>query len=122
MALGPYKSEKLLAYFYPIIIGCGFICVITSAIAWNHWKYVLDTCVEVNCGCILNGISTLTYFTGGHVAYCYWATFGLIVSMCIAFIFGSYHFFRICIASGGNRRSTHTVRQKYWSFLYVEHF
>lgn len=110
--MGPYKSEKLLSYFYPLIIAFGFLCSVTSAVAWNHWKYVLDTCVERNCGCILNGVSTITYFTGGHIAYCHWATFGLILSMAVAFIFGSYHVFRVCIASGSTRQSSHSVRQR----------
>lgn len=106
------KSELLLAYFYPLIIVFGFICSVTSAVAWNHWKFVLDSCVEQNCGCILNGISTITYFRGGHIAYCHWATFGLIVSMLFALVFGSYHVFRVCISSGPKRVSSHSVRQK----------
>lgn len=111
--MDPFKSEKWLAYFYPIIIALGFVCSVTSAVAWHHWKYVLDTCIEVNCGCILNGVSTLTYFYGGHVAYCYWATFGLVVSMFVALIFGSYHVFRVCISSGRSRAiSSHSVRQR----------
>lgn len=113
MALNPYKSETILAYLYPFIIACGFVCSVTSAVAWHHWKYVLDTCIEVNCGCILNGISTITYFRGGHIAYCIWATFGLVVSMFVALIFGSYHVYRVCIASGKPpRSSSHSVRQR----------
>lgn len=111
--MGPYKSEKLLAYFYPILIALGFVCSVTTAVAWNHWKYVLDTCVDrENCGCILNGVSTITYFRGGHIAYCHYATFGLILSMAVALIFGSYHVFRICISTGYKRSSSHSVRQR----------
>lgn len=107
-----HKHEKLLAIFYPLIIACGFVCSVTTAVVWNHWKYVLDTCVEWNCGCILNGISTLSYFNGGHVAYCHWATFGLILSMVVAIVFGIYHVYRVCMSSGKNRRGQHSVRQK----------
>lgn len=110
--LDPHKSERLLAHFYPLIIAFGFICSVTSAVAWNHWKYVLDTCVERNCGCILNGVSTITYFTGGHIAYCHFATFGLFISIAVALIFGSYHVFRICISSGSHRASRRSVRQR----------
>lgn len=107
------KREKLLAISYPLLIACGFICCVTSATAWNHWKYVLDTCVnEINCGCILNGISTITYFTGGHVAYCHVATFALLFPMLAAFILGSYHVWRVCMSSNHSR--THTMRQRYY--------
>lgn len=112
--MGPYKSEKLLAYCYPILIALGFVCSVTTAVAWNHWKYVLDTCVDrENCGCILNGVSTITYFRGGHIAYCHYATFGLILSMAIALIFGSFHVFRVCISTGYKRSSSHSVRQRW---------
>lgn len=108
-----FKSEKFLSVFYPLIIIFGFVCGVTSAIAWNHWKFVLDTCVERNCGCILNGVSTITYFTGGNIAYCHYATFGLLLSIAAAIIFGSYHVWRICMNTGGGKTSRHSVRQRY---------
>lgn len=110
--MDPQRSEKLLAYFYPLIIAFGFLCSITSAIAWNHWKYVLDTCVERNCGCILNGVSTITYFTGGHVAYCHFATYGLLISIAVAVLLGTYHVWRVCMSTGNRRVSRHSVRQR----------
>lgn len=115
-----YDQERLLAIYYPLIVAFGFVCSVCTAIAWNHWKYVLDTCVnEINCGCILNGVSTITYFTGGHVAYCHWATFGLILPILVAIVFGCYHVFRVCFVSGSKRRrrrEQHTVRQRYTFF------
>lgn len=106
-----YKREKLLAIFYPLIVGAGFIGSVTTAIAWNHWKYALDTCVEVNCGCILNGRNTITYFIGGHIAYCHLATFGLLFPLLAAVILGTYHVWRVCMSSSPSR--THTVRQRF---------
>lgn len=108
------KDEKFLSYFYPLIVVFGFVCTITSAIAWNHWKYVLDTCVERNCGCILNGVSTITYFTGGHIAYCHYVTFALLFSAAVAIVFGCYHLWRLCMAKGSGRSaSRHSVRQRF---------
>lgn len=106
------KSDKYLSYFYPLIIVCGFVCCVTSAIAWNHWKYVLDTCVERNCGCILNGVSTITYFTGGHIAYCHYVTFALLLSTAAAIIFGSYHVWRECMGKDVRKASRHSIRQR----------
>lgn len=117
------NHEKLLAIFYPLVVACGFICSVTTAVAWSHWKYVLDTCVstsyyEVNCGCILKGLSTITYFIGGHVGYCHWATFGLLLPMFIAIIFGCYHVWRICFGVRGKRHGQQTVRQRYSTLAY----
>lgn len=110
---GAYDQEKVLAICYPLVLVCSFVTVVTTAIAWNHWKYVLDTCVETNCGCILNGISTITYFTGGHVAYCHWATFGLVLPVLMAVFFGCYHVWRVCLSTGHTRRgSRQTVKQR----------
>lgn len=117
------NHEKLLAIFYPSVVACGFICSVTTAVAWNHWKYVLDTCVstnywEVNCGCILKGLSTITYFVGGHVGYCHWATFGLLLPMFVAIVFGCYHVWRVCFGVRGKRHGQQTVRQRYSWFTY----
>lgn len=106
------KSEKYLSICYPLLIVFGLVCLITSAIAWNHWKYVLDTCVERNCGCILNGVSTITYFTGGHIAYCHYATFALILSVGASVVFGSYHVWRTCMTTDVRKASRHSVRQR----------
>lgn len=113
--MSPQNSEKLLAYIYPLITCFGFVCGITSAITWNHWKYVLDTCVDRNCGCILNGVSTITYFTGGHIFYCHFATFGLVVSVVVATVFGSYYVWRICISTERHKMKRHSMRQRYFS-------
>lgn len=111
--MGLYKVERLLAFCYPALIAFGFVCSVTTAIAWNHWKFVLDVCVDrENCGCILNGVSTITYFRGGHIAYCHYGTFGLILSMAVALIFGSYHVFRVCISTNYQRASKNSIRQR----------
>lgn len=118
-----YTSEKLLSICYPLIILFAFICSVTTAIAYNHWKYVLDTCVpttqsnyydnwKTNCGCILNGMSTPTYFTGGNTAYCQWTMYGLILPIIFCIIFGSHHLFRVCMNKGKTRTGTTTVKQR----------
>lgn len=116
-AMDPRTREKLLSYFYPLIVVLGFVCTITSAIVWNHWKYVLDTCVERNCGCILNGVSTITYFTGGHIAYCHYVTFALLLSAAAGVVFGSYHLWRTCMSKNSIRASRHSVRHRFVAFV-----
>lgn len=106
------KSEKYLSICYPLLVVFGLMCLITSAVAWNHWKYVLDTCVERNCGCILNGVTTISFFTGGHIAYCHYVTFALLLSIAAALVFGSYHVWRSCMSNDVRRVSRHSVRQR----------
>lgn len=111
--MNEYDSERRLAYLYPLIGALSFICCISTAVAWHHWQYVLDTCVETNCGCILNGLSTPTFFTGGHIAYCHWATYGLVLPIIFCFIFGIFHLFRVCCGRPRGHTSTATVRQRW---------
>ncbi|XP_031639702.1 uncharacterized protein LOC116351708, partial [Contarinia nasturtii] len=61
---------------------------------------------------IFSGVSTITYFTGGHIAYCHFATFGLFLSIITALIFGSYHVWRICMTDSTRKSSRHSVRQR----------
>lgn len=111
-AMNQYVAEKLLAIIYPLIILFAFICSICSAITWNHWKYVLDVCIERNCGCILFGVSTPSFFTGGHVAYCHLSVYGLIFPILVGIILGSFHLYRVCMNKGKSRSGTTTVRQR----------
>ena len=108
-----YSAEKGLAIFYPIVIALSFICSVTSAIAWTHWKYVLDACPETNCGCYLYGRTTYTYFEGGHIAYCHLAVYGLILPIIFGVIFGCYHVYRVCMGTGKRRSGKTHIRQRY---------
>ncbi|XP_058058414.1 uncharacterized protein LOC131209374 [Anopheles bellator] len=110
--MNQHKSEKQLAYLYPLIATLSFICCISTTVAWQHWQYVLDTCIERNCGCILHGRSTPTYFTGGHVAYCHWASYGLVLPIIFCFIFGIFHVSRVFFGGHRRRPGTATVRQR----------
>lgn len=90
---------------------------------WLHWRVVLNTCAgnfqsyasyydERDCGCILFAQDTLTYFVGSYVGYCYWATFGLTVSLVFCFIFGCFHVYRVCCRTQKPRSAKTHVRQQ----------
>ena len=123
MALSRYDSERALAFLYSIGGFASLLGTICSAVVWLHWRVVLNTCAgnfqsyasyydERDCGCILYGRDTLTYFVGSSVGYCYWATFGLIVPLFFCFIFGCYHVYRVCCRSNKPRVARMNVRQK----------
>ena len=56
--------ETQLSVAYTLCALFGGTASITSGIAWSHWKETLDTCVNVNCSCILYGVNTPSVFRG----------------------------------------------------------
>ncbi|XP_030564275.1 uncharacterized protein LOC115765042 isoform X3 [Drosophila novamexicana] len=107
-----YSAERALSYFYPFIILTSLICCITSAVAWTHWRYVLNACPDTNCGCVLHGRTTYNSFEGGNIAYCHYATYGLILPLIFAVVLGVYHGYRMCIGKGKRKAGTTTIRQR----------
>ncbi|XP_023178023.1 uncharacterized protein LOC111604261 [Drosophila hydei] len=107
-----YGAERAFSYLYPFIIGSSLICCITSAVAWSHWRYVLNACPDTNCGCVLHGRTTYNSFEGGNIAYCHYATYGLLLPMAFAVVLGIYHCYRMCIGKGQRKAGTTTIRQR----------
>lgn len=112
------RAEKWLSRLFSLVGVLSATICITFGIAWYHWKDVLDTCgtyrtyEDPKCGCILHGKSTATYFTGGHIAICYWTTYGPLISVFLCFIFGCFHLYRVCCGVSPKRHETRTVRQR----------
>jgi len=118
-----YNAERYLAFLYTTGGVASLIQIICTAIVWLHWRVVLNTCAgnfqsytsyydERDCGCILYGRDTLSYFVGSHVGYCYWATFGLVIPLIFSFIFGCYHVYRVCCRSNKPRQGKMHVHQR----------
>lgn len=107
-----YGAERALACLYPLLAGCTVLCCITSGVLWSHWQYVLNACPESNCGCFLHARTTYTSFEGGHIAYCHYATYGLILPLIFAAILAIYHIYRVCLGVAKPRSGTTTIRQK----------
>ncbi|XP_037954525.1 uncharacterized protein LOC119685436 [Teleopsis dalmanni] len=114
-----YEAEKTLSLFYPFIIITSAICCITSGVAWAHWRYVLNACPETNCGCYLFARSTYSSFEGGHIAYCHFATFGLLLPLIFAIILGIYHVYRVCMGTAKRKSGTTTIRQRSGDMIVV---
>lgn len=107
-----YYAERALSLLYPLAIVSSLVCCITSAVAWTHWQYVLNACPDTNCGCVLHGKSTFHSFEGGNVAYCHFATYGLLLPLLFAVVLGVYHGYRMCIGRGKPKAGTTTIRQR----------
>ncbi|KAI9584943.1 uncharacterized protein LOC119634400 [Glossina fuscipes] len=107
-----YKAERALSFFYPLVVGSSVVCCITSAVLWSHWRYVLNACPETNCGCFLHARSTYTSFEGGHIAYCHYSTYGLLLPLFFSIILCIYHVYRVCLGTAKTKSGTATIRQR----------
>ncbi|XP_065367557.1 uncharacterized protein LOC135960240 [Calliphora vicina] len=107
-----YGAERALAYFYPLVIVSSVICCITSAVAWTHWRYVLNACPDTNCGCYLHAQSTFHSFQGGPIAYCHYATYGQLLPLLFCVVLGIYHVYRVCMGTAKRKTGTTTIRQR----------
>lgn len=112
-----YRAEKWLAIFYPLVVIFSIITSVTYAIAYNHWKGVLDRCeynpYYENCvNCIFYAKTTPSQFVGSNSTLCYWSFYGPILVVILAGILGSYHVFRRCMKKGSPRGVTTAVKQR----------
>ncbi|KAH8383872.1 hypothetical protein KR009_010953 [Drosophila setifemur] len=114
-----YEAERALSFLYPMAIVSSLICCISSAVAWTHWRYVLNACPDTNCGCVLHSRSTYSSFEGGNIAYCHYATYGLLLPLLFAVVLGVYHGYRMCIGRGKPKAGTATIRQRSGDMIVV---
>lgn len=112
-----YRAEKYLAKLYPCVVVLSIITSITYAIAFNHWKGVLDRCeynpYYENCvNCIFYARTTPSQFVGSNSTLCYWSFYGPILVAILGTILGSYHVYRRCMKKGTPRGVTTAVKQR----------
>ncbi|KAL3285275.1 hypothetical protein HHI36_019385 [Cryptolaemus montrouzieri] len=88
------SAEKKLAIVYGITIAMGLITIITTSIAWSHWRSSLDHCIYKNCSCILFGEHTPNIFEGGPQVPCIFITYGPILNILFAAAFVCFHGYR----------------------------
>ncbi|CAK1548626.1 unnamed protein product [Leptosia nina] len=104
--MNQYLTERRLCWCYGLLAVLLAATVICLGIPYNHWKATLDVCPgswleNNNCGCILYGVSTYQYFTGGHNSYCLYAVFAPIPILVYALIMAIFHMYRVCINNIG---------------------
>lgn len=93
----PRKAEVLLATLYIGSTLLSVTSIISLVTAWQHWTWTLDTCISVDCGCILYGINAFRTFVGGDVRLCQFGSYALIPGILIALCLGGYHGYRCFI-------------------------
>lgn len=112
--MSQYRDERRLAWLYSWIVAISLISCVCFAVAWNHWKEVLNFCADTDCGCILNARTTSSYFEGGHISTCLWAVFGPLPIIAFGLVMAGYHLIRVCINSVGKYENENvpTVEQR----------
>lgn len=119
--MNQYRAEKRLAWLYSLIVVLAAVSSVCCAVAWTHWKAVLDLCADVNCGCILYARTTNINFEGGHVSSCLWVVFGPLPVIGFGLVMAGYHLIRVCINSIGKYEDENVtaVDQRYTFILTV---
>lgn len=95
--MNPKQAELRLAILYISSVIFSVTSIISLVTAWQHWSWTLDSCISVNCGCILYGINTFSTFIGGDVKLCHFGSYGLVPVIVIGLCLGGYHGYRCCI-------------------------
>nr|XP_012221871.1 PREDICTED: uncharacterized protein LOC105671903 isoform X2 [Linepithema humile] len=91
------SAEAWLAWLYIGSMLLSVTSVVSLVTAWQHWAWTLDTCIGIDCGCILYGINTFNTFIGGDVKLCHFATYCLVPGIIIGLCLGGYHGYRCCV-------------------------
>ncbi|XP_014474929.1 PREDICTED: uncharacterized protein LOC106744554 [Dinoponera quadriceps] len=93
----PKQAEGWLAILYGASMVLSVVSIISMVTAWQHWSWTLDSCFNVNCGCILYGMKTVTMFIGGDVKLCHFSAYALIPVIVIGLCLSAYHGYRCFI-------------------------
>ncbi|XP_068628859.1 uncharacterized protein [Battus philenor] len=104
--MNQYETERRLCWSYGLLAVLLSVTIVCIAVTYNHWRTTLDVCPggyfeNTNCGCIFYGISTSTYFNGGHNSYCLYAIFAPLPILLYAIIMTLFHMYRVCINNIG---------------------
>jgi hypothetical protein len=105
------QAEKVLGVLYSSSATSSLISITSLVVAWQHWAWTLDVCINVDCGCILYGVNTFSTFMGGGVKLCHFGAYGLIPSIFVGLCLSVYHGYRCCIPrSFGKPRALPSTR------------
>lgn len=115
--MSQYATERRLAWFYSLLFLLLLTCTAAFAIVFNHWNTTLDVCLgsrveNTNCGCILYGMDTFTFFTGSRNVNCHYITYAPIPMIVYALVMAAFHIYRVCISDKGKyEKDTQTIQQ-----------
>uniref|UniRef100_A0A1B6I397 Uncharacterized protein n=1 Tax=Homalodisca liturata TaxID=320908 RepID=A0A1B6I397_9HEMI len=104
--------ERRLLVIYVIAFFCGLVSSASLAIPWLYWDPTLNTCININCGCILYSVVTFSSLVGGAGWLCRFAVFVQLPVLLWATAAALFHAYRICVpAKPPARRRTVTFNE-----------
>uniref|UniRef100_A0A1B6KZV4 Uncharacterized protein n=1 Tax=Graphocephala atropunctata TaxID=36148 RepID=A0A1B6KZV4_9HEMI len=104
--------ERRLLVLYIVAFVCGLVSSASLAIPWLYWDPTLDSCIDINCGCILYTVVTFSSLVGGAGWLCRFAVFVQLPVLLWATCAALYHAYRIWIpAKPPARRRTVTFHE-----------
>ena len=115
------QGEKLLTVLYWSGAVFSTISAVSLVVPWQYWAWTLDSCIDVDCECILYGVNTFSTFMGGDVKICHFASYGLLPAISVGLILGLYHGYRSCIDRGldGPRTVSSSTRNAAYCSRYI---
>ncbi|XP_012286224.1 uncharacterized protein LOC105702872 [Orussus abietinus] len=105
------QAESILAFLYSASLVLSVTSAVSLVVAWQHWSWTLDVCINIDCGCILYGVNTFSTFMGGDAKLCHFGVSGLAPAAFFGLCLGGYHGYRVCIDKGPEepRRASRAV-------------
>ncbi|XP_068085050.1 uncharacterized protein [Anabrus simplex] len=94
--MGPFTKEYILAMLYLMAAAFSGVTVISVSRVWTHWSPVLDTCIDIRCGCILYATRSAHLAVGGDNYLCHFASFSSVPVVILGLLLAGYHIFRAC--------------------------
>ncbi|XP_054258743.1 uncharacterized protein LOC128983470 [Macrosteles quadrilineatus] len=90
-------AERRLLVLYVSCFVIGLVSSSSLAIAWLYWDPTLNSCISVNCGCILYSVVTFNTFVGGAGGLCRFAVFVQLPVLAWSAVAALYHAYRVYV-------------------------
>ncbi|XP_015590217.1 uncharacterized protein LOC107265348 [Cephus cinctus] len=109
------QAENILATLYSSSAALCIISIISLVVPWQHWDRTFNSCINLDCGCVLYGINTFGSFMGGDGKVCHFATYALVPSLLIGVCLGAYHGYRSCFTRSMDEPRTISRSPSYYN-------
>nr|CAD7261422.1 unnamed protein product [Timema shepardi] len=94
-----YTYESRLAVLYLASTLLSIVTTVCTLVPYEHWREILDVCVDVRCNCMLYGSDTFNFFTGGSRIFCLFVVFASAPALVVGMVMAGYHGYRVCISA-----------------------
>nr|CAD7460218.1 unnamed protein product [Timema tahoe] len=97
--MSQYTYESRLAVLYLASTLLSIVTTVCALVPYEHWREILDVCVDIRCNCMLYASDTFNFFTGGSRILCLFVVFASAPAIVMGVVMASYHGYRVCISA-----------------------